>query len=203
MDAERGTRNEKRQDAHDKKSYHADVDVRPSARTTTAGRARSRNHNSAGEWSAHRPPGELRLPIDRTIRRVVRLRVLRDEQRIEERFKQPFVQLFVQRIEQRAVQPRIPVEVEVRIEGEIDLKTQANTRRTIRPSLLPDVLLLVLRHEQHWAPSQSRREMPVCILPHGFAQKPARPNEGRAKGVTPCFSVGQNDLGGRGCAAVG
>jgi hypothetical protein len=57
MSAERRTYSDRREEARDKNSYHADVDGRVDVGTTTYGIGQTQHHNSAGEWAAHRLPG--------------------------------------------------------------------------------------------------------------------------------------------------
>jgi hypothetical protein len=98
-----------------------------------------------GQWSAQRPPGKLRLPVQRSMPQFMQPPVLQSISRSKQRSEQPFVQRRLQRVEPRTVQPRVQVEVQVRIEGEVDLKTQANIERAILLPVLPGVLRDVLR----------------------------------------------------------
>ena len=100
----------------------------------------SPDHNSAVEWTAHRLPPPLPLPIRRGVHRNVQLRELRLEHRVEQRREhlreQRLVRLREQLAEQRRIELKIEVEVQLKIRRKTQLSTQANTRRTKRPPVL-------------------------------------------------------------------
>jgi hypothetical protein len=57
MSAEPGTYSDRRENAHDKNPYHADIDARVDVGTTTYGIGRALDHNSAVHSTAQGLPG--------------------------------------------------------------------------------------------------------------------------------------------------
>jgi hypothetical protein len=87
------------------------------------------DHNSAGEWAAHGPPGGQCLPM--------RLKTRQDQRRVERHRVQPLERLLERLPEQRAVQRRmrlvIPVETQVANQVQTRVPTPVATQSSIRP----------------------------------------------------------------------
>jgi len=136
-----------------------------------------RNHNSAGEWAAHRPPGGQQRLIEEVKRQKAKAKTRPLEPRAERRCEQLLERLPEEPCEQPEKQRRTEVEVEVkvqaRIQAPIRVPMQANTRLRIRPEVLPDVQRWVIRETER----RVRGESAVCRLQFAGADTRAWPQD--------------------------
>jgi len=110
------------------------------------------DHNSAGEWAAHRLPGGQQQPKEEIRSQEPKAKSQRGGRQQEQRRER----LPGQRLEQRMTQVEVKVEVEVGTHVEVQVKVertthapmQANTRLRVLPQVLPDVQRGALRETQ-------------------------------------------------------